>query len=139
LPTCCDIAGAAIPESITGSSLLPLLRDPQAPFRSVTCGVIGPHYGVSDGRFRYQWHGGNGDELLFDQHADPGDNHDLSDDPAYAADKARIRAALIEWLRERGDIHIDEQGDLITVPIRTIGEHAVGYTNSPWNNRGWRG
>jgi arylsulfatase A-like enzyme len=138
MPTLCDIAGAESPSDIPGRSLLPLLKDRQTAWREVLCGVIGPHYGANDGRYRYQWHGERDEELLFDQWNDPKDLTDLSDDPAYADIKAKLRAAITEWLGANQDIHYDE-GALVPVPVRVVGDVSeVGYANSPWNNRGWR-
>ena len=141
LPTCCELAGIEpLLREFQAKALIPIIKDPEAAWRSYSFGIIGPHYGVSDGQFRYQWHGETGDELLFHQHEDPKDLHDLSDHAAFSEQKAVLRQQLVQWLRDHDDIHIDDDdGSLITVPIRVIGAHQVGFDNSPWNNRGWRG
>lgn len=142
LPTICELTGAEAPPDTPGQSLLPLLQaddDSTVAWRPVLHGVVHTRYAAFDGRYRYQWEGQHGDELLFDHRDDPKDCHDLADDPAYAEIKARLRASLIGWLRANDDIHY-EDGDLVTVPVRVVGDvSTVGFTNSPWNNRGWRG
>lgn len=138
-PTIADIAGLTMPETIPGRSLLSIIKEPEAEWQKYVFGVCSSKYGVHNGRYRYQWEGVSGDELLFDQLDDPKDLHDLADDPAFASVKSDLRQALIAWLEQHDDIHI-EKGQLVTVPVRLVGDVSkVGYTNSPWNNRGWRG
>ena len=49
------------------------------------------------------WFEPPGEERLFDLHADPFELDDVSDSPAYAADLARMRAALDAWLERIED------------------------------------
>ena len=139
MPTLLDLAGCELPATMTGRSVVPLLRDEEVEWRDMLFGVVGGKYGAHDGRYRYQWDGQTGEELLFDQLEDTKDLHDLSDDAAHADTKACLRAGLLDWLTRNDDIHV-ENGELITVPVRVVGDVApVGFNNSPWNNRGWRG
>ena len=119
---------------------MPLLRDENASWRSHLHGNCSQLYGSFDGRWRYQWDGVNGEELLFDQVEDRKDLHDRSDDPALAEIKASLRASMAQWMAANGDIRIDESGNLRTVPIRTVGSDSgnLGFKTGPWNNRGWR-
>jgi arylsulfatase A-like enzyme len=48
------------------------------------------------------WENG-GFEELYDLRADPGQLHDLSAEPAFAATRRDLRAAVVDWLREWGD------------------------------------
>lgn len=136
LPTCCELAGIEAPAGIAGRSLLPLLRDDDAPWREVQFGIINDWFAANDGRFRYQWNGEGGQEFLFDQGEDPKDCHDLADDPAHAATKARLRTALHGWLAAHDEAHAGPD-DLVTVPVERRGDGA-GYRANHWNNRGWR-
>ncbi len=139
MPTICELTGASIPDGIPGRSLVPFFRNERAPWRDVHFGRVKYFYAAFDGQYRYQWDGQSGDELLFDHHQDNKDVHDLSDDPAFAERKAFLRQALIDWMTENEDDHI-EDGERVTIPVKRIGEgSSAGYTNGPWNNRGWRG
>jgi arylsulfatase A-like enzyme len=50
-----------------------------------------------------RWFEAPGRERLFDLELDPHELHDVSADPAYAADRARLREALEAWLERVGD------------------------------------
>jgi N-sulfoglucosamine sulfohydrolase len=50
-----------------------------------------------------RWFEPNGNERLFDVRSDPHELRDLAVDPAYAAELARLRAALDAWLARVGD------------------------------------
>jgi arylsulfatase A-like enzyme len=50
-----------------------------------------------------RWFEPNGSERLFDLRADPYELRDLSRDPVFAAERARLRAALDAWLARVGD------------------------------------
>jgi len=50
-----------------------------------------------------RWFEPNGSERLFDLRADPDELHDVSADPAFAGELARLRAALDAWLARVGD------------------------------------
>lgn len=133
MPTLLDGCGLPVPEGVEGQSLLPTITGGRSAFRDFTCGNITSHYGISDGRFRYQWVGDSGLEFLFDQDADPRDCRDLADDPAHAADKARLRAALTAWMARHGDEHVVDGA--LTVCPQPEGPD-VGYAVNHWNNRG---
>jgi len=102
-------ADATLPP-LDGRSLLPLARDPTrpAPGPPVALSTVPPdaafpdaigeaiprqHWSVRSARFRYVL-GNCGGEELYDHAADPWEWHNLAADPAYAAPKARLRAAL---------------------------------------------
>ena len=143
MPTLLDIAGCTIPDGVTGHSLLPLMRDNSddaAPWRQHVFGNCGQLYSSFDGRWRYQWDGVTGEELLFDQCEDRLDLDDRSDDPAMQAVKQGLRDALATWMQQHDDIHCDEHGAIETVPVETVGGDTspFGFKSGPWNNRGWR-
>lgn len=100
MPTLLDAAGAPIPATVEGRSLLPRLRDRNHPWREWIhgeCAAIptlnsGMQY-LTDGRRKFIWFPGTGREQFFDLEQDPGEMTDL------AADKPR--APEIELWRRR--------------------------------------
>ncbi|MFL7807511.1 MAG: sulfatase/phosphatase domain-containing protein, partial [Anaerolineae bacterium] len=138
MPTIMDLCGLETPESVEGSSLVPLLLDPGAPFREMTYGVCGTIYGVSDGRFKYMWFGDEGMAFLFDTHEDPAEEHDLADESAMAGKRDSLREALVAWMAGHGDPHVQEGALAPIQPKRRadLGRGDVGRARNVWNNRG---
>ncbi len=115
MPTLLELAGAPIPDTVDGQSLLPTMRE-ETPLRPYLHGehAIGArtnHFIVTK-EMKYAWYSQTGKEQLFDLKNDPKELHDLSDDPAYAAECAKLRGYLIEALtgREEGMV---EDGKLV--------------------------
>ncbi|MEM7626068.1 MAG: sulfatase-like hydrolase/transferase [Planctomycetota bacterium] len=106
LPTCCDLAGIDIPDSIDGQSLLPLLRGEtiDRPFVHGTHSEMhGAHNGfhfLVDGRYKYIWWVGPGTEQLFDLTQDSRETQDLADDPGQMETLERFRAGLIDLIAD---------------------------------------
>jgi arylsulfatase A-like enzyme len=106
-PTLCAMAGLPVPEHLQGSSLVPLLSDPDRPWKKAAfsqflLGRFGPPetrqqermgYTIRTDRYRYvEWYSWNKDsntrgELLttelFDHASDPGENLNLAIDASY--------------------------------------------------------
>src|SRR5207244_3979326 len=85
MPTLLEAAGLPIPGSVTGRSVLPLMRGETLPtsWRDVMhgeCGQryahFGAHHTLTDGRTKYIWFSQTGQELLFDLLEDPHEQHD---------------------------------------------------------------
>lgn len=111
MPTLLDAAGAPIPASVEGQSLLPLMRGESADWRDDLHGEHNVHHAGIDAMhyiatrdWKYIWHSGTGREQLFDLANDPDECVDLAmaDDPP--AELERLRARLVEELtgREEG-------------------------------------
>jgi arylsulfatase A-like enzyme len=109
MPTLLEAAGAPIPETVDGRSLLPLLRGDAADWRPYLhgecaevpeAGGTGMQY-LTDGRRKYIWHPGTGVEQYFDLEADPREMHDLAADPDRADEVAGWRGRLVEELEGR--------------------------------------
>ena len=112
MPTLLDVAGLPIPASVTGRSVVPLMREEPVEWREFLHGehagmyryVDGNHYLV-DSRYKYIWFSQTGQELFFDLHDDPNEAHDMSGEH----DIEPWRARLIEVLRDRPEGFTDGQ------------------------------
>ncbi|HEU5341022.1 arylsulfatase [Edaphobacter sp.] len=109
LPTFLDAAGASIPESIEGKSLLQLVRSRGEGWREYIdlehniC--YGPeiHWnGLTDGRWKYLYHALHGDEQLFHLENDPHELKDLAASEEHAPQLKLWRERLVAHLEERG-------------------------------------
>ncbi|MDH7569016.1 MAG: sulfatase-like hydrolase/transferase, partial [Armatimonadota bacterium] len=120
MPTVLELAGCPIPESVEGRSLAPLVRG--------ECTTLGREYlhgehatcyryeqanhFLTDGKMKYIWFTCNGAEQLFHLPSDPGERHNLADDPAWAEELAVWRGRLMERLRNRPEGFV-EGGHLV--------------------------
>lgn len=112
-PTLLDLASAAVPAAMQGASWKPILSAADAPWRRdflyeyyefPAAHCVRPHRGVRDARWKYiQWSLDPREEELYDLQADPGEQRNLAADPAYAAQRDRLRARLAALRREYGD------------------------------------
>jgi iduronate 2-sulfatase len=100
-PTILDLCGVSPVQALAGTSLRPLLENPAAPgkaaaFSLVTRGkIVGRS--VRTARWRYtEWDDGREGIELYDAIADPGEDHDLSRNPAHARTIASLRALFAQ-------------------------------------------
>jgi N-acetylglucosamine-6-sulfatase len=100
-PTLLDLAGLAKPEWMQGSSLLPLLQDPDVPWRDAVyyAYFFEPPYptptleAVRTDRHKLVVYEGRPPQL-FDLASDPGERRDRIDDPALAATRRALEERL---------------------------------------------
>ena len=110
MPTFLDLAGLPVPETVDGSSLLPLVRGERDGWREYVHGEhavtpsledqAGMHY-LTDGKEKYVWMVSTGREQLFDLAGDPEERHDLAQEPEHAPPLSRWRERLVRKLKHR--------------------------------------
>ncbi|HET7771653.1 MAG TPA: arylsulfatase [Chloroflexota bacterium] len=127
MPTLLDCAGLPIPEGLDGRSLLPLARGESVDWR---LDVHGEHttlgqsaHWLTDGREKYIWLSGSGDEQLFDLSEDPQELHDLSrrGDPRLQ----RWRDRMVLTLRDRPEGFVSDGALVPGRPVSPILEGSL--------------
>jgi len=103
MPTLLDFAGAAIPETVEGRSLVPLLAGrPDAAWREFVHVECAPHHHtLTDGREKFIWFAADGREQFFRLSDDPMECHDLAARPEEAERVAVWRKRLVAHLADR--------------------------------------
>ena len=128
MPTFLEAAGAPVPETVEGQSILPLLKDRQADWRPYYHGEHSPCYHpenanqfLTDQRWKYIWNPITGEEQLFDLLADPQECRDLAE--VESEELTRWRQRMVEELagREEG---LSDGKNLLPgpVPVWRFGE-----------------
>jgi len=114
-PTVCDIAGAQPPEGVQGSSWLPVLLSPDAPWADCTFMEYNGDQGrnnmpmrsvvadVDGCTWKYNWTRGDVDEL-YNLARDPMETDSLVGRPEHQHTRRRLRRRLATWMKETGDI-----------------------------------
>jgi arylsulfatase A-like enzyme len=92
-PTLCELAGVAAPDTVQGRSFVPLLKDPQQPFRDFIYTRYGAGDCVTTEQFIYTKYRNNG-EMLYDLKKDPKENRNVAADPHYADTLAKMKTLL---------------------------------------------
>ena len=122
LPTFLDAAGASIPDTIEGKSLLHLVRSKGERWREYIDLehdiVYSPsiHWnGLTDGRWKYLYHAMDGTEQLFHLEKDPNELQDLASIQEHTQTLQMWRGRLVQHLQERGDQWV-QNGKLVPRP-----------------------
>lgn len=115
LPTFLDAAGAAIPESVDGDSVLKLIKGETSGWRKyidiehdVCYSNENNWAGLTDGKWKYVFYAFDGNEQLFDMEKDRGELHDLSADPSYANTLKYWRRELVKHFSERDERFVND-------------------------------
>jgi arylsulfatase A-like enzyme len=129
MPTLLDCVGLPVPDSVEGRSLLPLLRGGPGPWRPH---VHGEHViynqsvqWLTNGREKYVWFSGSGQEQLFDLGQDPRELHDLARVSGAEARLRPWRQALIAELAGREEGFTDGRSLLPGRPVRASLSHIL--------------
>ncbi|CAN5430300.1 arylsulfatase [soil metagenome] len=128
MPTLLDCAGLEVPASVEGHSILPRLRgDKNVPWREYLHGEHA-YYGQSvhyivDGKRKYIWLSGTGQEQLFDLANDPTELHDIA---AKATDDLnQMRGWLIKELTGREEGYVAGNKLVTGRPVKSVLSHLL--------------
>lgn len=103
-PTTCEMAGAAIPETVEFPSLLPLIRrDAESLHDAIFGAYMDYQRMVRTERYKLIHYPHNGEVQLFDLRNDPWERYDLAENPTFAQIRKDLEARLRELQAEVGD------------------------------------
>ncbi|MDF1812820.1 MAG: sulfatase [Verrucomicrobiales bacterium] len=89
-PTLCELTGLPLPGHLDGTSLLPILRDPESTVKSEAISRFTSGDTIRTTNYRYTIYRDKKGEItghmLYDHSKDPDENNNVADDPAYAED-----------------------------------------------------
>ncbi len=107
-PSLCELAGAPIPSHVQGRSFVPLLRRPAMPWKDQAIGRYGPGDTIRTATHRFTEYStaqrGPFARMLYDHRADPGENVNLSEQPAHAEITSRLTERLRAGKGKDGDL-----------------------------------
>jgi arylsulfatase A-like enzyme len=113
-PTLLDLAGVAVPKSMHGRSMVPLLKDPKAPYRADWLyeyyeypgyHSVKMNRGIRTERYKLIHYYEKPEEFeLYDLEKDPGERENLYGKPDYAELTKKLLARLDELRKETGDL-----------------------------------
>ncbi|WP_260706680.1 arylsulfatase [Edaphobacter flagellatus] len=134
LPTFLDAAGAEVPSSMEGKSLLQLVRGKGQGWRqwidlehNITYDATNHWNALTDGKWKYIFHAYNGDEQLFDLTSDPEEATDLSKDLKYASEFEIWRQRMVEHLSVRGPLWVKDGKLMVREKGQLLGPNFPGY------------
>jgi len=98
-PTLAELAGLTPPSGLQSPSVVPLLRNPQAPWSRPAYSVVarGKFMGrsIQTARYRYtEWDEGRQGVELYDHDMDPQEYHNLAADPSYSEVSRELKQLL---------------------------------------------
>lgn len=110
-PTCCDLAGLKVPETVQGRSLVPILSGKSGQVHPFLVSYFtDAQRAIRDDRWKLIRYPKAGRAQLFDLRNDPLELHDLSNEAAAGPTLERLGMQLTEWLRDNGDSMTARQG-----------------------------
>lgn len=85
-PSLCELAGLPLPKHLEGRSLVPLLKDPRADWKTQAIGRYRRGDTIRTDRYRFSLYTNNSGaplgRVLYDHEADPGEMVNISETPA---------------------------------------------------------
>lgn len=103
-PTLCDYAGVAIPETVQGKSLLPLLNESTASVHRVIYGVFtDTQRMICSDRWKLIHYPQAGHRQLFNLKSDPNEMVNRIDDPTCADVREKLGQSLLQWQKANRD------------------------------------
>lgn len=132
-PTILSMAGLSSPVEVSGKNLLEPLSEDRLFFGN----SLNKNFCVMEKRVKLVYSSVGNHTLLFDLNQDPMEQHDLSDDPAYAQTLSRLRQLLAAHTAQYTPEALNEKGEFITydaprfpgdMPGRWFGFHYHDYT-----------
>ncbi len=103
-PTLCDLSRITIPSTVTGKSLVPLLRHQVDHIHDFITGMYtDTQRMICDDRWKFITYPKAGREQLFDLQSDPHEQTDLSANPAHQAKRDELKVRLQAWRHENAD------------------------------------
>ncbi|MCP4829892.1 MAG: sulfatase [Proteobacteria bacterium] len=136
-PTLTELAGIPNPESVVGTSLVPLLENPTASkFSKVALTIVGRNNeligrSIRSDRYRYtQWGANRKLSELYDYKTDPREHNNLVSDERYADVLGEMRSTFLEKVTSAGAIDLGGVDHLLRATLgadtyRLYGEHIV--------------
>ncbi len=84
-PSLCELAGLPLPPHLQGTSFVPLLKDPDLPWKRAVFSRWQNGWSIRTDRYRYtEWHNKQGertDRMLYDHQTDPMENENIAEYP----------------------------------------------------------
>ncbi len=116
LPTFLEAAGISQPKNMDGMSVVKLLKDNKASWRTyidlehATCYEKDNYWAaLTDGKMKYIWFFHTGEEQLFDLEKDPGELKNLSADKKQFKILENWRKQMVNHLGERGEPYVKDR------------------------------
>jgi arylsulfatase len=138
MPTVLEAAGLPFPDTVDGASMLPIMQDANAPWRTYLhgehCTCYSPEQEmqyVTDGKRKYIWLPRIGVEQFFDLQQDPGECTDLAADSSRQEEMAAFRAHMVSVLERRGCGWV-QNGNTVSPPDEPL---VSPYKTVRWNGR----
>lgn len=107
-PTLCELAGVPVPAHVQGRSFVPLLKDPAQPWKDQAIGRFTNGDTIRTEQFRFteytdRQHGPIG-RMLYGHRADPGENINVSEQPAHRETTTQLTERLRAGKGKDGDL-----------------------------------
>ena len=137
LPTLAAVSGASVGQVVQGKDLTPLLSGKQDRVRDVyysqTLESPWQSSMVTDGVWKYIYSEANGTEELYNCKDDPGEEQNLTKDPAFLKQNQRIRTLLMDTALELGDTALFDGDEFKKTPL-----DRRDFKTLPVQGMGWR-